>query len=109
MSFLTDDTWPIHILDILEYVEHDPVANYNGLYNMLLLYCFTASEGRALVTPEKHEFNSLYLSIRGERFLPLLITHVQSDVSPRGRVKADKLMRQKYNTLLSIATCRSLV
>lgn len=46
--------------------------------------------------------DSLYLSIHGQGFLPLLITHFQSDVSPNGRVKADELIRQKYDTLLAI-------
>lgn len=84
----------------------EEIANYNGLYTMILLYCFDAFQGQLFVAPEKHAFNSLYLPIRGgQDFLPMLITHVQSDVSPRGRVEADKFMRQKYNTLLSPGTC----
>ena len=100
MSFLTDDTWPLHILNILEYVEHDPVANYNGLYTTLLFHCFSASEPKVYVVPEKHEVDSLYLAILRKDLFPLLLTHVESDVSPQGRVKADKQMREKYATLL---------
>jgi len=101
MSFLTDETWPPHMVLFLRCSEE--LGNYNGLYNSVLLHCFSTFP--VLVAPEKHEFNSLYISIHGADFLPLLITHVQSDVSPRGRIKADKLMRQKYNTLLFREKC----
>lgn len=100
MPFLTDATWPSHMDIFLQTSEE--LGNYNGLYNSILLHCFDGYQGRqVLVTPEKHELNSLYISIRGQDFIPLLITHVQSDVSLRGRVKADQLIRQKIDTLLT--------
>jgi hypothetical protein len=56
MSFLTDVTCPLQILDFLEYVEHD---HYNELYLTLLSHRFSTSE-----PIEQHKFDLLFLAIR---------------------------------------------
>jgi hypothetical protein len=106
MSFFTDTEWPPHMARNLRFSESD--GNYHGFYNSLLFHVFHAFEDNAWVTPEKHCFNSLYLTIKDNAWNPILITHVGSDVSPRGRVNADKYIRLKFAEHLSRCPQRRL-
>jgi hypothetical protein len=106
MSFFTDTDWPPYMADFLDASESD--GNYNGFYNSILFHVFDDFKGNAWVTPEKHRFNSLYLTINDNAWNPILITHVGSDVSPRGRVNADTYIRLKFAEHLSRCPHRRL-
>jgi hypothetical protein len=95
---LTDATvWPQYIVD---FASSTKVSGYYfGLYNKLLFNLFDPSYFN--LAPEKSDFDTIYLIIYTRYYRPLLIAHVQNDVSLNGRVKADQQMRQRYDALLT--------
>ena len=100
MSFLTDTAWPARIVNIFGALEASGL--YFAVYNRLLFHCFDPSE--VIVTPEKIDFDSIYLIVSDVANCPLLITNVENDISLNGRFKADAQMRQRYDSLLSNCT-----
>ncbi len=97
MSFLTNTTWPAQIVDIVGSVKAS--GHYFGLYTRLLFHCFDPSE--VIVSPEKLDFDSIYLIVTDMACRPLLVTHVENDISLNGRFKADAQMRQRYDSLFA--------
>ena len=93
-------TWPEHILSIASSAKISD--HYFGLYNTLIFLWFDPyGSDDVILTPEKHEYHSIYFVVYTKKYRPLLMMNVENNVSSQGRIKADAQMRQKYDTLLT--------
>ncbi|KAF8902279.1 hypothetical protein CPB84DRAFT_1776380 [Gymnopilus junonius] len=119
MPFSTDISWPAGLLSMfqLRSGELAPIqGRYNGPYNKILNYCFDtfdffiAPEFPRNQTASSFHVNSLDPEISfivfNAQYLPVLFVQIKPDgwaSRPDLRLKADKEMREQYDSLTS--TC----